>query len=299
MRRKRKKTLEEKVNIFLILLIFLCVLPVFLTTFMGRLRIEDLLINRPGSKIAEVEAKLPLIVAKEISIQMPEECIKAQSVIARTNLMAAREAGEEEPQGFEVEELQTLWGSEYAACYEKLPALIKETEGETLQYKDKYIYAAYHQTSAGNTRDMGEYYKSNVMPYLSSAACHEDTTAEGYLNVFFWTEEDFLKQMKLLFSEEELQNSSDVTITARDSAGYVLEVLVGQTVYDGETFRKRLNLPSACLELTLLDGDVRIVTLGQGHGFGLSQSMAKHLAEAGYSYKEILTYFYKGVTIKE
>ena len=34
MRRKRKKTLEEKVNIFLILLIFLCVLPVFLTTFM-------------------------------------------------------------------------------------------------------------------------------------------------------------------------------------------------------------------------------------------------------------------------
>ena len=111
MRRKRKKTLEEKVNIFLILLIFLCVLPVFLTTFMGRLRIEDLLMNRPGSKIAEVEAKLPLIVAKEISIQMPEECIKAQSVIARTNLMAAREAGEEEPQGFEVEELQTLWGA--------------------------------------------------------------------------------------------------------------------------------------------------------------------------------------------
>lgn len=299
MRRKRKKTLEEKINVFLILLIFLCALPIFITTFMGRLRLEDLFLNKPGSKIAEVEAKLPLIVAKEISIQMPEECIKAQSVIARTNLMAAKEAGKEEPQGFSTEELQALWGSDYAACYEKLSALIKETEGETLQYQNKYIYAAYHQTSAGNTRDMGEYYKSNVMPYLSSAACHEDTTAEGYLNVFFWTEEVFLKQMKELFPEAELQNSTEVTVMARDTAGYVLEVSMGQTVYEGETFRKKLNLPSACFELTLLDGDVRIVTLGQGHGFGLSQSMAKHLAEEGFNYQEILTYFYKGVTIKE
>ncbi len=299
MRRKRKKTLEEKINVLLILLIFLCVLPIFITTYMGRLHLEDLILNKPESKIAEVEAKLPLLVAKEISIQMPEECIKAQSVIARTNLMAAKEAGKEEPQGFSTEELQALWGSDYAACYEKLSALIKETEGETLQYQNKYIYAAYHQTSAGNTRDMGEYYKSNVMPYLSSAACHEDTTAEGYLNVFFWTEEVFLKQMKELFPEAELQNSTEVTVTARDTAGYVLEVSVGQTVYEGETFRKKLNLPSACFELTLLDGDVRIVTLGQGHGFGLSQSMAKHLAEEGFNYQEILTYFYKGVTIKE
>ena len=146
---------------------------------------------------------------------------------------------------------------------------------------------------------MGEYYKSNVMPYLSSVTCHEDTTAEGYLNVFFWTEENFLKQMKILFPEEELQNSADVTVTARDTAGYVLEVLVGQTIYEGESFRKKLNLPSSCFELTLLDGDVRIVTLGQGHGFGLSQSMAKYLAEKGYDYQEILTYFYKGITIKE
>ena len=74
---------------------------------------------------------------------------------------------------------------------------------------------------------------------------------------------------------------------------------MGQTLYEGEEFRKKMQLPSACFEITLIDGDVRIVTLGQGHGFGLSQNMAGVLAEEGKNYREILQYFYKGVSITE
>ena len=58
---------------------------------------------------------------------------------------------------------------------------------------------------------------------------------------------------------------------------------VGQTVIDGETFRNRLSLPSACFELTLIEEDVRLVTMGNGHGFGLSQYTAGKMAEAGSS----------------
>lgn len=299
MRKKRKKSLEEKINVILILLIFLCVLPIFITTFMGRLRIEDLILKKPGEKNAQIEAVLPLLVAKQISIQMPDECIKAQSVIARTNLMAAKEMGKEAPQGFKTEELAALWGEEYTVCYEKLKSLIAETEGETLQYRNNYIYAAFHQVSAGNTRDMSEYSKRSGMPYLCSSACHEDAETEGYLNVFFWTKEEFLTRIRELFGAEELTDCAEIKVTARDSAGYVLEVQAGQTVCEGEIFRKKLNLPSACFEITILDGDVRIVTLGQGHGFGLSQNMAKILAEKGSTYQEILAYFYKGAVIRE
>ena len=137
------------------------------------------------------------------------------------------------------------------------------------------------------------------MPYLKSVECHEDTTSNRYLNVFFWTKEEFLALCKNSFPEETITGGTDVSILKRDSSGYALEVKVGQTIYEGENFRKLLKLPSSCLEITMLDEDVRIVTMGQGHGFGLSQHMAKELAEDGKKYTEILEYFYEGVELKE
>ena len=200
---------------------------------------------------------------------------------------------------FTVAELQELWGDQFEQYYQTLQEIIAETSGETLQYNNEYIYAAYHQSSAGNTRSMMEYYEKSGMPYLTSVACHEDTTSEGYLNVFFWTKDDFLALCEHTFPEESIADGGDIQILKRDSAGYVLEVQVGQTVWEGEKFRKKLNLPSACFEITLIDEDVRIVTMGWGHGFGLSQHMAGQLAEEGKNYQEILQYFYKGVTIVE
>ena len=297
-RYRRRRTFEGKVNFFLSIILIFVVMPVFITTFLGRMEAEDLLFTRPKNAMTE-EVLFPEILAKQISIHMPEEAIKAQSVIARTQLLSAEKKGEQPPSGFTTLELQELWGEQYEAYYEMLRDIITETTGETLQYQDEYIYAAYHWSSAGNTRNMNEYYEKSVMPYLAGAACHEDTTAEGYLNVFFWSREDFAGLCKNAFPEESITGVADIHVLKRDAAGYALEVQVGQTVWDGETFRKKLNLPSACFEITLIDEDVRIVTMGQGHGFGVSQHMAGRLAELGKNYREILQYFYKGVTVTE
>jgi len=295
-RYRHRRTIAGKINLLLSVILILVVIPVFLTTFLGRMEVEDLLFTRPDN----VEENLfPEILAKQISAYMPKEAIKAQSVIARTQLKAAEEKGEAPPSRFTTEELQKLWGEQFETYYEILKEAISETAGETLQYQDDYIYAAYHLSSAGNTRNMNEYYEKSTMPYLSGVACHEDTTSEGYLNVFFWTKEEFIALCKNAFPQEEMASGEDIQVLKRDTAGYVLEVQVGQTVYDGETFRKQLNLPSACFEITLMEENVRIVTMGQGHGFGLSQHMAGQLAEAGKNYREILQYFYKGVSITE
>ena len=294
-----RRSMEERLNLFLCLILLLGVLPVFITTFFQRLKLEDLLFRKPGQEISEIEARLPELVAKQISIHMPDEAIKAQSVLARTNLLAAMQKEEAIPTGYTTEELQNLWGEQFDNYYKKIQELIAETKGETLQYKGEYIYAAYHQSSAGNTRSITEYYEKSAMPYLTGAACHEDTTAEGYLNVFFWTKEEFLGLCENAFPDAKVTGGEDVIVQKRDSAGYVLEVKVGQTVCEGETFRKKLNLPSACFEITCIDENVRLVTLGQGHGFGLSQYTACKMAEQGKSYQEILEYFYKGVALTE
>ena len=51
-------------------------------------------VNRTAEKEEDADM-LFCIVAKEISADAPEECIKAQCVIARTNLKAAEEMGTE------------------------------------------------------------------------------------------------------------------------------------------------------------------------------------------------------------
>lgn len=295
----KKRSLRGKINLFLCALLVFIIFPVFITSFFGRMELEKLFFQKPETAMTEIESKLPQIVAKQINIHMPEELIKAQCVIARTQLMAAGEKGETLPAEFTILELQELWGEQYENYYQKLQSLIEATAGETLQYNGNDIYAAYHQVSAGNTRTMSEYYEKSEMPYLTGTACHEDASAEGYLNVYFWTKEEFINLCKSVFPEETINSGSDIQIQKRDSAGYVLQVQAGQTIYEGEVFRKKLNLPSSCFELTLIDEDVRIVTMGQGHGFGMSQHMGKILAEKGKTYREILEYFYKDITIGE
>ena len=294
---KKVFSIEKCINYILYAVLIFGVIPVFITMFMGRLKAEHLFLKNGMDEQSVIEKNLPEVIAKQINVNLPDEVLKAQCVIARTQMMAAEEAGEKLPAAFTQTELQELWGEQYESYYQKLERIVKETEGQTLQYNGKLIYAAYHKASAGNTRDMREYYDKSQMPYLKSAACHEDTTAKEYLKVFFWTKEEFAALCKRIFSEENA--GADITILKRDSAGYVLEVKAGKTVYEGEEFRKKLSLPSACFEITMMEEDVRIVTMGQGHGFGLSQHMAEKMADEGKNYREILQYFYEGIVIAE
>ena len=298
-RTKKVFSIEKCINHILYAVLIFGVIPVFITMFMGRLKAEHLFLKNGMDKQSVIEKNLPEVVAKQISVHMPDEVLKAQCVIARTQMMAAEEMGETLPAAFSKNELQELWGEQYESLYQKLERIVKETEGQTLQYHGKLIYAAYHQVSAGNTRDIKEYYDNSQMPYLKSAACHDDTTSKEYLNVFFWKKEEFETLCKSIFSEDPVNLGSEITILKRDGAGYVLEVKVGETIYEGEKFRKKLSLPSACFEITMIEDDVRIVTMGQGHGFGMSQHMAGKMADEGKSYREILQYFYEGVTIME
>ena len=47
-----------------------------------------------------------------------------------------------------------------------------------------------------------------------------------------------------------------------------------------------------------VDGKFVFYGRGNGHGVGMSQYGAKGMAEAGYNYKEILEYYYTGITVE-
>ena len=264
----------------LTILLLLLLIPLFLTIFCQNMQLEELLgnVNRTAEKEEDADM-LFCIVAKEISADAPEECIKAQCVIARTNLKAAEEMGTELPGRMTMSELQELWGDYFSEAEGKIKEAIQETDGETLQYRNHYIYAAYHAVSAGNTRNMEELYPDSDMPYLSGVACYEDAQAPDYLSVLYLNQE--------------------ITIEEKDSAGYVTKAQMNGKSYTGEELRGELGLKSANFNVTELEpGKIRIVTKGHGHGFGLSQYTAQKMAEKGEDYRKILQYFFPGTELE-
>lgn len=307
--------MKEKIKTFLAVCILVLAVPYIITllfqrgeTSTGKDGIETVVEKsllpqeRTDGNDMDEEEYLAGIVAEEISLNYHPEALKAQAVIARTALMEALEQGEELPQSMSREEMLSLWGQDgFEQNYRLLKEALIETEGEIMTWEDKPIQAAFHAVSAGRTRDAGETLHIDL-PYLSSVDSSADIPSNDYLKVIFMDKNELTDKLNKACPDVDLSAdgiAEAVTVTKRDDAEYALEVTVGEQTMTGEEFRRCLGLNSACFSLKEVEGKVRIVTKGIGHGLGLSQYGANEMAKAGSDYKEILTYYYKDILIKK
>nr|WP_278524598.1 SpoIID/LytB domain-containing protein [Eubacterium ramulus] len=258
----------------------------------------------------QIEEALPFVVAKEVSVGSRTETLKAQSVIARTNLwgMYLKNQSDDaqgkrdwlEPGG--TEDLMTLWGaSAYEKNMEKFRQAVKETRGEILTVEHQPIQAAYHYAANCKTRNASEVPGQEAAVYLQSVDSPDDMLADGFLSISYMEKQQMADALASLFQEDAPQAENlpgALELTVRDSAGYVTEVTCGRTVANGEAVRQALHLNSACFYFSELDGKIRILTKGIGHGLGLSQYGANELAKQGKNYQDILKYYYQDVTLE-
>ena len=258
----------------------------------------------------QIEEALPFVVAKEVSVGSRTETLKAQAVIARTNLwgMYLKNQSDDaqgkrdwlEPGG--TEDLMTLWGaSAYEKNMEKFRQAVKETRGEILTVEHQPIQAAYHYAANCKTRNASEVPGQEAAVYLQSVDSLDDMLADGFLSISYMEKQQMADALASLFQEDAPQAENlpgALELTVRDSAGYVTEVTCGRTVANGEAVRQALHLNSACFYFSELDGKIRILTKGIGHGLGLSQYGANELAKQGKNYQDILKYYYQDVTLE-
>lgn len=256
--------------------------------------------EKSGGNEIDSEEYLAGIVAKEISLDSQPEAIKAQAVIARTLLARALENEEDLPESMSREEMLSLWGQDgFEQNYRVLEGALSATEGEIISWENEPAQAAFHAVSAGKTRDAKEALSADL-PYLSSVDSSIDIPSRDYLKVIFMEKKDLADKLNKACPEAELTQErilDEIIVTKWDSSEYALEVTVGKQTMTGEDFRKCLDLNSACFSLKEVEGQVRIVTKGMGHGLGLSQYGANEMAKSGSSYKEILQYYYKDIEI--
>lgn len=245
------------------------------------------------SKQAEPTELLTGILAGQIRMDAPREAIRAQAVLVRTEYMRRQQTGEKQEQPLSVDELTRRWGSQKVKeFYGIAQGAVLDTAGEILTYEGQPIQAAYHKVSAGSTRAVAAI-NEEATPYLQSVSCGMDITSEDYLYVRFFSAAEVQVNLAL----EEMPDFSALSLKA-DCAGYVETVQLGAAEVSGDTFRELFGLASPCFYLKEVDGKLRAVGKGKGHGIGMSQYAAEKQAESGASYSEILAYFFPGTVLQ-
>lgn len=268
--------------VILIILVLPCVMTLLLN---GKMReiyrmIQDetayisVQTNR-GIQEMNLEEYVIGVTAAQIPLDYELEAVKAQMVITRTNLRRMMQ----EKEVWDGDYL-TLTELETAGVADKFLKAQRATRGKILTWKNQPIMASFHALSAGCTRDGNETFQSEDYGYLVSKTCPSDKKAGEYKTTV------------------QIDDSwAGLQITKRDSAGYVQQLQVDDTVMSGEEFRNLLGLASANFEVKANEDGVFLTTYGIGHGLGMSQYTAQQMALSGKNYREILTYFFKDTEI--
>ena len=251
-----------------------------------------------GSVITlELEEYVVGVVGAEMPAAFNSEALKAQAVLARTYALKSLSTGKtltdtNSTQNYkDNNELQNQWGSSFNTYYNKVKSAVNDTKGVYLTYNGQYIEAVYHSTSNGQTEDSSNVW-DNYYPYLVSVNSSYDSSnpSFNYEKIISYTE----LSSKL---NTEVNNDTEFNILDRTSGNRVGIIEINGKTFTGVSFRNLVGLRSADFEIIKRDNDVLIKTKGYGHGVGMSQYGANGMANNGYSYQDILTHYYKGVTL--
>jgi stage II sporulation protein D len=241
------------------------------------------------------------------------EALKAQAVISRTYaLYNITLLSEENPNQKEfttselglsyigLDEMEQYWGSDnYVNHFAKLENCVYATNDEVLIYDDNLILPVFFGTGTGFTRNAREAWGVDI-PYLISVPSKQDVTSIHYLRITEYDPSILIGILKQVYPSLNVTQKSffkDVSITGRDSTGYVTEIALDNLSVTGEEFAKVLGLNSNHFYIEDYEGKARIICTGVGHGVGLSQYGSNAMAEEGSLYNEILTHYYTDIKL--
>ena len=232
----------------------------------------------------DMEEYLPILVFSQISPDMKKETIKAQTVIARSNIQ--RRIGEGKNLAeilWENRNTGEVWRYFFAEKRQIYEQAAKETDGQVLTYEGKVRLTPWHKRSAGKTRSGEEAFHDEAYTYLKSADSSEDKKSP-----------DHIKIVEIPAG----QLSGELKIKKRDSAGYVTELTIGETLLEGESFAAGMGLESANFSLKKKDDIYYLRVCGSGHGVGFSQFGGNEMAKNGSSAEEILEKYFPEMDLK-
>lgn len=248
----------------------------------------------------ELENYIEGVVAGEMPALFNIEALKAQAVASRTYALYKKQAknsiydltSDTSNQVYLSDlDLKEKWGKDYQTYKEKIKSAVEQTKGEIMLYDGTLIDALYFSMSAGTTQDVKSVFKEDLSYLKSTESIYDNNSLKGFEVTKTISKSEFISSLGLEckdpYIDEILYNES----------GYVDKITICDKTYDGNNFRKKLNLRSANFKIDISD-NIKITTYGYGHGVGMSQYGANGYANAGLNYIDILKHYYDGIEIK-
>lgn len=267
-----------------------------------------------------LETYLEAVVPSEMPSSYAKEALMAQAICARTYAWKQMEEKRLEEYDADVDDSVNYQVYQNIAPKEETTAAVRETAGQVLCQNGELIEAYYFSTSAGATSTDEIWGAEEAASYLKSVECTFDSgepwskweVALPWENVQAKAQALSGGSGALVNLEIVRKNQSGAVTTLKvvteDGAFEVNEEYAireffspaGCTITerDGSRTTGGKLLPSAYFSMEVLPGDsISIMGGGYGHGVGMSQNAANQMAEEGYTYEEILNYFFKDVQI--
>lgn len=278
-------------------------------------------VYRTQSKTVEqipLEDYVKGVIAGEMPADFEEEALKAQAVAARTYAISKVSAWQQGRQPSEhpgaalcdsthcqvyrsAEELRALKSDEWMESgWKKVSQAAEETAGQVMYYQGELVDQPLFHSSSGGKTENSEAVFASAVPYLRSVASPYEQEATHQNEVTAISASELSKKLKAAYPAKNIGTvaASGVVITGRSEGGRVEKIQVGGAVFTGRQIREALGLPSANFTVGAENGKVTFVTVGYGHGVGMSQYGANGMAQKGSDYKAILTHYYSGVSVE-
>lgn len=243
------------------------------------------------------------VLLAELPPDFSDEARKAQAVACRTYALRSDARRRHEEAAVCTDSACCMgWTDPAAVSAERraqAEAAVDATDGLAIFYDGRLIDATFFSCSGGMTEDAAAVWGGDL-PYLRSVpspgeegAAHFSDEKQVSLAEF----QSVLRSADPAVSFPEQLGAWVGTVT-RTAGGGVDVMVLGGRPFRGTELRKLFGLRSTAFTLTLTDETASFTTSGYGHRVGLSQYGAEAMAREGKSFREILIWYYRGVTVE-
>ena len=286
--------MKKEKDISILLAVLFLMLPYLLTVVISGRK------ACPLSRQPDLEEYIPILTAAHIDWGYEKEAIKAQTIIERTNLSLkckSEEAMKDIQEAADYLKKKNMNGEELKQ-FQMFQEEAANTRGKILVYQNEKKEIPYHPLSQGKTRS-GEEILGEKFVYIPSVETPKDIDSPLYVEGCYFSLKELEEKLKKSYPAFSITAEAEIEITKTDSAGYVMEIQIGNQAFQGERIKEVLDLPSSCFSVQSSQGEVRFLCKGIGHGMGMSQYTAHNLALEGKNYEQILGYFFPDMEIEK
>ena len=242
----------------------------------------------------DIEEYIIGVVAGEMPALFHKEALKAQAIASRTYLINHLQSNKTisnttDDQVYLTEkEMKEKWKDDYEKYYNKIKEAVLSTKNLIMYYNNEPIKAYYFSTSNGYTASSISVFNEN-REYLTSVESPFDKDNSHTITI---SKQDFCNKLNMLCNQISISN------IIKDNSNRISSIIINNKTYTGIEIRKLLSLRSTDFTINIKENNIEIITKGYGHGVGMSQYGANNMAKLGFTYEEILKYYYQDIKIE-